>query len=137
MVETTEKDDSLLKAANKARTPINIFAIAMMACASILGGSATLVDSCEALTAFTYTIHAFIGVSGMFFLAMLFCRKGIYHPQDLDKVSSEVRSELGKDRPIVAAVLISVMMLAYGYYQYTTPQACIEEGLKDSKDSQI
>lgn len=127
MDKTKDEKSALLSVANSARTPINIFAIAMMACASVLGGSATLVESCESLTAFTYTIHAFIAVSGMFFLALLFCRKGIYHPQDLDKVSSDVRSDLGKDRPVIAAVLIALMMLAYGYYQYKTPNPCLAD----------
>ena len=137
MVETKDKNSALLNVANKAKTPINIFAIAMMACASILGGSATLVESCESLTAFTYTIHAFIAVSGMFFLAMLFCRKGIYHPQDLEKVSSEVRSELGRDRPVIAAVLIALMMLAYGYYQYTTPKPCLADISEHGNENQM
>ncbi len=128
--ESKDKSNALFSAANNARTPINIFAIAMMACASVLGGSATLVENCESLTAFTYTIHAFIAVSGMFFLSMLFCRKGIYHPQDLDKVSPEVRRELGRDRPVIAAILISLMMLAYGGYQYNSPNPCLGDNSK-------
>jgi hypothetical protein len=62
----------------------------MMACASVLGASARQISDCYPLTAFTYTIHAFIALSGMFFLAILFFRKGIYHPQDLNKVKPEV-----------------------------------------------
>ena len=131
MDETEDKSNALLSAANKAKTPINIFAIAMMACASVLGGSATLVESCESLTAFTYTIHAFLAVSGMFFLSLLFCRKGIYHPQDLDTVSPEVRSELGMDRPITAATLIVFTMFAYGGYQYTTKYPCQVDNSKN------
>lgn len=111
----------------KARTPINIFALAMMACASVLGASATQIADCYALTAFTYTIHSFIAVSGMFFLAILFCRKGIYHPEDLNKVKPEVLKELGTDKPIIAAILIAAMMSAYGYYQYSTDFPCSPE----------
>ena len=136
MDETKDKSNALLSAVNKAKTPTNIFAIAMMACASVLGGSATLVESCESLTAFTYTIHAFLAVSGMFFLSLLFCRKGIYHPQDLDTVSPEVRSELGVDRPITAAVLIVIVMLAYGGYQYTTPNPCLVDNSQHSDEIQ-
>ncbi|MDU0354902.1 hypothetical protein RS130_14175 [Paraglaciecola aquimarina] len=51
----------------QTRTPINIFALAMMACASVLGASATQISNCYSLTAFTYSIHSFIAVSGMFF----------------------------------------------------------------------
>jgi uncharacterized membrane protein YvbJ len=46
-------------AVNKARTPINVFALGMMACAAVLGYSATSVASCDARVAFTYAIHAF------------------------------------------------------------------------------
>ena len=116
--------------ASKARTPINIFALAMMCCASILGGSATFVESCESQTVFTYTIHAFIAVSGMFFLTLLFCRKGVYHPEDLDKVSTEVRKELGTDQPHIAAALITFMMLAYGAYQFNAESPCKAEPSK-------
>ncbi|MBL3527848.1 MAG: hypothetical protein JMN27_10695 [gamma proteobacterium endosymbiont of Lamellibrachia anaximandri] len=103
---------------------ILIFAIAMMCCTSVLGGSATFVESCESQTAFTYTIHAFIAVSGMFFLTLLFCRKGIYHPEDLDKVSLEVRNDLGADRPFIAAALIAIMMFSYGAYQFNIDSPC-------------
>lgn len=123
-IENKNKNSTPWNAVTKAKTPINIFAMAMMACASILGASATFINSCESLTAFTYTIHAFIAISGMFFLTLLFCRKGIYHPQDLSKVSPEVRNDLGKDNPIFAAILIAFMMLAYGYYQYKIPKPC-------------
>ena len=124
MKDQDDKESSLLSAANKARTPINVFAIAMMACASVLGGSATMIDGCYSLTAFTYTIHAFIAVSGMFFLTLLFCRKGIYHPKDMDEVSLATRSDLGKDRPELAAFLIAGMMIGYACYQYFSPMAC-------------
>jgi hypothetical protein len=60
----------------------------------------------------------------MFFLAILFCRKGIYHPEELSNVKSEVFIELGADRPVIAAVLISLMMLAYGYYQSENTDTC-------------
>jgi hypothetical protein len=124
MEDNKSAQDAILNTALKAKTPINIFAIAMMACASILGGSATLVDSCESLTAFKYSIHAFIAISGMFFLALLFCRKGIYHPQDLEKLSPEVRRDLGKDRPALAAVLIIIILAVYGAYQYKVENPC-------------
>lgn len=122
--ESPDKKSALWNAVTKARTPINIFALAMMACASVLGVSATGIDDCYSLTAFTYTIHVFIAVSGMFFLAILFCRKGIYHPEELSNVKSEVFVELGVDRPVIAAVLISLMMLAYGYYQSENTNTC-------------
>ncbi|MCW8884990.1 MAG: zinc ribbon domain-containing protein [Motiliproteus sp.] len=129
--EETETKQSLgWHTASKARTPINIFALAMMCCASILGGSATFVDTCQSQTAFTYTIHAFLAVSGMFFLTILFCRKGVYHPEDLDKVSPEVREELGADKPHIAAALIAAMMFAYGAYQFNTDPPCTEDTSK-------
>lgn len=124
MDESPSKSTLLWNAVTKAKTPINLFALAMMACASVLGYSATKVTGCDARTAFTYTIHAFLAVSGMFFLAILFCRKAIYHPKDLGQATPEVLKELGKDRPVIAAATIILMLLAYGYYQYNIPNAC-------------
>lgn len=115
---------SVWNAVTRARTPINIFALTMAICGSVLGVSATQIENCYAGAAFTYTIHAFLAVSGMFFLAILFCRKGVYHPQDLEKIGSDVLGELGKDRPVAAASLIIVMLFAYGLYQYTIDKPC-------------
>jgi hypothetical protein len=127
--ESSDKKSALWNAVTKARTPINIFALAMMACASVLGVSAIGVDDCFSLLAFTFTIHAFLAVSGMFFLAILFCRKGIYHPEELNNVKSKVFEELGEDRPVIPAVLISLMMLGYGFYQLqgNPSEKCIGE----------
>ena len=71
--------------ASKSRTPINVFALTMMACSAILEVSATGIDGICDLTAFTYTLHVFLAVSGMFFATILYCRKGMYHPDDLAK----------------------------------------------------
>lgn len=114
----------LWDAVTKARTPINVFALAMMACAAVLGYSATKVSGCDARTAFTYTIHAFLAVSGMFFSAILFCRKGIYHPEELGKARREVLDDLGKDRPVIAAMIIILMLAGYAFYQYKNPNPC-------------
>lgn len=123
--EPSDNSKSMLwHAVVKTKTPINVFALAMMACASILGASATQITDCYSHSAFTYTIHSFIAVSGMFFLAILFCRKGVYHPEDLDKVKPEILNVLGIDRPLLAAGLIASMMIAYGYYQYHIPNPC-------------
>ncbi len=104
-------------AVTRSKTPINLFAIAMMSCAAILGMSATQVESDNSLTAFTYTLHTFLAVAGMFFVTILFCRKGIYHPEDLAKAKRNGISDLGEDRPVIAAVLIFLMLIAYGLYQ--------------------
>ena len=96
MKDEDDKESSLLSAANKVRTPINVFAIAMMACASVLGGSATMIDGCYSLTAFTYTIHAFIAVSGMFFLTLLFCRKEYITPKTWMRSAWPLAAILGK-----------------------------------------
>jgi len=128
------KSSTLWSTVTKARTPINVFALAMMACAAVLGYSATQVTGCDARTVFTYAIHAFLAVSGMFFLAILFCRKGIYHPEDLGNVKPEVLKELGKDRPVVAAALIMFLLLAYGFYQYRTPTPC-EPGSSQQREN--
>ncbi|MEH6652086.1 MAG: hypothetical protein V7707_18845 [Motiliproteus sp.] len=79
--------------------------------------SATQVVSDNALTAFTYSLHTFLAVTGMFFVTILFCRKGVYHPDDLAKAKRDGLSDMGDDKPVVAAVLIGLMMLAYGLYQ--------------------
>ena len=134
--ESPGKKNILWSVVGKARTPINVFALAMMACASVLGASATQISNCFSQTAFTYTIHAFIAVSGMFFLSILFCRKGIYHPEDLSKIKPEVLKDLGKDRPVVAAVLIALMMAAYGYYQFSITRPCGPDTLQHSQSIQ-
>ncbi|RDH87194.1 MAG: hypothetical protein DIZ78_05155 [endosymbiont of Escarpia spicata] len=108
----------------QARTPINVFALAMMACAAILGASATQVTGCDARTAFTYTIHAFLAVTVMFFVTLLFYRKGIYHPLDLVNVKDGVVKDVGKDRPEVAAVIICLMLVGYAAYQFNRPDPC-------------
>jgi heme/copper-type cytochrome/quinol oxidase subunit 2 len=91
----------------------------MMSCSSILGMSATRVVSDNSLIAFTYTLHIFMAVTGMFFVTILFCRKGIYHPDDLAKAKREGITDMGEDKPIVAAVLIVLMLIAYGLFQYS------------------
>lgn len=89
----------------------------MMSCAAILGMSATAIDDVCDLTAFKYTLHIFLAVSGMFFATILFCRKGMYHPQDIAKAKQEGWEESGEDKPAIAAVLICLMLLFYGLYQ--------------------
>ncbi|MDJ0806843.1 MAG: hypothetical protein QNJ78_08415 [Gammaproteobacteria bacterium] len=105
-------------AVSKSRTPINVFALAMMACAAILGGSATQIDNVCDLTAFTYTLHIFLALCAMFFATILFSRKGIYHPEDLAKAKQADVDDLGHDRPIVAAILICLMVFGYAVYQW-------------------
>jgi hypothetical protein len=132
--ETLDSNKSMLwSAVTKTRTPINVFALAMMACASVLGASSTQITDCYSHSAFTYTIHSFLAISAMFFLAILFCRKGMYHPDDLDKVRPETLRDLGKDRPIIAAFLIAAMMSGYGYYQYNISRPCETESSQPNK----
>ena len=107
-------------AVTKSRTPINVFSLAMMACSAMLGVSATQVGDEWSLTAFTYTLHIFLAVSGMFFATILFCRKGMYHPEDLAKARQAGVEDLGQDKPNFAAVLIIIMIIAYGVYQWLT-----------------
>jgi heme/copper-type cytochrome/quinol oxidase subunit 2 len=122
-LESTNKSlgiiDGPWAAATRSKTLINLFAIAMMSCSSILGMSATQVVSENSLTAFTYTLHIFLAVTGMFFVTILFCRKGIHHPDDLAKAKREGINDVGEDKPIVAAVLIVLMLIAYGLFQYS------------------
>ena len=101
----------------RARTPINLFSLAMMACAAVLGVSATSVDGACSLIAFTYTLHVFLAITGMFFVTLLFNRGGIYHPDDLARARREGEMDPHRDRPGVAAALIAVMLAAYGVYQ--------------------
>lgn len=49
----------------------------MMACASLFGVSATQIEG-HALSAFTYALHIFLAIAGMFFICLLFCRSSIY-----------------------------------------------------------
>ena len=88
----------------------------MMSCSAILGMSATQVENTNSLDAFTYTLHTFMAVTGMFFVTILFCRKGVYHPDDLANAKRD-GIDLGEDRPVIAAVLIALMLFAYGFYQ--------------------
>lgn len=110
-----DKDKGIWKAVTRSRTPINIFALAMMAAASIFGASATQIAGHE-LEAFTYALHIFLAVAGMFFVCLLFCRSSIYHPEDLTKAKRD-GFEYGPDRPILAASLIGLMILGYSLYQ--------------------
>ena len=115
----TAKNGSAWQAVSKAKTPINVFAIAMMISASILGirGSFLENGNLEALKGFTYSLHIFLAVCGMFFMALLFCRKGMYHPEVLAKAKQSGVSNLGEDRPMVAAVFIVIMVVAYSLFQ--------------------
>ncbi len=100
-------------AVTNAKTPINVFALAMMAGASIFGYSATNVEGPEALKAFTYSLHTFLAVVGMFFLTLLFCRSAMYPPT----AAGDAQATSGQDKPGVAAGLIGVILVAYGVYQ--------------------
>jgi hypothetical protein len=117
---SSSNNDNAWNAATRAKTPINVFALAMMTCASILGVFATQIGEGneEALTAFTYTLHIFLAVCGMFFATILFCRKGIYHPMEVAKARQAGGEDLGQDRPMVAALLILFMVLGYGIYHF-------------------
>ena len=119
--------DGAWAAVTRSKTPINLFAIAMMSCAAILGMSATQVTSDHSLTAFTYTLHTFLAVTGMFFVTILFCRKGVYHPDDLAKAKRNGLSDLGEDRPVIAAVLIGLMLIAYGLFQAIKGNAYVQD----------
>ena len=103
----------------KSKTPINLFSLAMMACAAVLGFSATKIQGACSLVAFTYTLHVFLAVTGMFFVTLLFNRRGVYHPDDMAKAKRDGFTDFGKDRPVIAAVLIALMLIAYGLYQYS------------------
>jgi hypothetical protein len=120
----------------KSRTPINVFALAMMACSAILGVSATEIDGICDLTAFTYTLHVFLAVSGMFFATILFCRKGMYHPEDLAKAKQAGIDEFGEDKPVIAAVLICIMIVSYGLYHWDSENKKDDMELEKSKISQ-
>ena len=113
--ETSGSWSGAWQAVGKTRTPINVFALAMMACAAVFGVSSIQVEQAT-LPAFTYSLHTFITIAGMFFVILLFCRNAIYHPDDL-ATAKKHGVDLGEDKPVVAAVLIGVMMIAYGCYQ--------------------
>ena len=104
---------------SKAKTPINVFAIAMMISASILGirGSFLEKDNLQALAGFTYSLHIFLAVCGMFFMVLLFCRQAMYHPDALARAKQSGISNFGEDRPMVAAIFIVLMVVAYGLFQ--------------------
>ncbi|SEF67369.1 hypothetical protein [Marinobacterium lutimaris] len=104
-------------AVTRSKTPINLFALAMMACAAVLGVSANSISNACSLIAFTYTLHTFLAVAGMFFVTLLFCRAGVYHPDDLAKAKRDGLQNLGRDKPLIAAGLIVLMFSAYALYQ--------------------
>ena len=108
----------------------------MMACSAILGVSATGIDGICYLTAFTYTLHVFLAVSGMFFATILFCRKGMYHPDDLAKAKLAGIDELGEDKPVTAAVLICIMTMFYGFYHWQSESNQNDKDIEKSITSQ-
>lgn len=114
--DAQKENASPWRAAIKAKTPINVFALAMMACASIFGVSSTQLGE-DSLEAFTYALHVFLAVSGMFFVCLLFCRSCIYHPDDLAK-AKKYGLETPPDRPGIAAALIAVMLTGYTLYHW-------------------
>ena len=118
-IASSEEDKSASKGAwravIKSKTPINIFALAMMASASIFGMSATQLGE-DSLTGFTYSLHIFLAIAGMFFVCLIFCPRVIYHPEDLVK-AKKGGVDLGTSRPLTAAILISLMILLYGVFQ--------------------
>jgi ribosomal protein L37E len=113
----SDKASGLWSTVTQSKTPINVFALAMMACASVMGVSSTNVHDAFALKAFTYALHIFLAISGMFFATLLFCRKGLYHPQDLAAAKRAGIDNFGVDNPAIAALLICLMVLLYGLYQ--------------------
>ena len=116
----TSKNTSAWQTVSKAKTPINVFAIAMMISASILGirGSFLEKDNLQALQGFTYSLHIFLAVCGMFFMVLLFCRQAMYHPDALARAKQSGFSNFGEDRPLVAAIFIVLMVVAYGFFQF-------------------
>lgn len=112
--EKSGNGNGMWKAVTKARTPINVFALAMMAAASVFGASATQITGQE-LKAFTYALHIFLAVSGMFFACLLFCKSSIYHPDELAKAKKE-GYEFPQDRPVIAAIIMGVMIIGYAVY---------------------
>ena len=124
MIQSTEtpeqpgRFDSAWSAVTKSRTPINVFSIAMMACAAVLGVSATTIDNAHALEGFTFALVLFFGVSGMFSAILLFCRRGLYHPQDLAKAKQQGVENFGDDRPELAGLLILFVVMAYGAFHF-------------------
>ena len=113
--ETRDSWRGLWQAVGHTKTPINVFALAMMACAAVFGYSATRLEQ-EALKGLTYSLHTFLVIAGMFFVCLLFCRKAIYHPDDLARVKDH-GVDLGRDRPVLAAILIALMLAGYALYQ--------------------
>ncbi len=112
----SDNSKGMWKAVTKARTPINVFALAMMAAAAVFGASSTQIVGHE-LKAFTYALHIFLAVAGMFFACLLFCKSSIYHPEELAKAKKE-GYEFARDRPKTAAILIGVMIFGYAIYQH-------------------
>lgn len=90
----------------------------MMAAASVFGASSTQIEGSE-LVAFTYALHIFLAVSGMFFVCLLFCRSSIYHPEELARAKQD-GFEYGPDRPVLAAATIGLMIVGYSLYQALT-----------------
>ena len=113
---TDNKTPSPWTAVTRARTPINVFALAIMACAAVLGGAASQIDNPCDLQAFTYTLHIFLAVTGMFFAVLLFIRRGIYHPNDLAQADKR-GTKLGVDQPVLAAVFVFTLVAGYAFYQ--------------------
>jgi len=91
--------DAMWSVTRQIKTPINVFALAMMTCAAVLGASATTVETQYELTAFTYTLHIFLAICGMFFATLLFAKGSIYHPEEIAKAQQNGFNLAGKDNP--------------------------------------
>ncbi|MFT5721139.1 MAG: hypothetical protein ACI9W6_001452 [Motiliproteus sp.] len=93
------------------RSPLSMFGLAMLICNAVFSLSAGLIGS---LDAFVYAIHTFLAIVFSFIMIALWSPRSLYHPSDLEGISSDL-PEIKHSRMIITGVLLAVIFSYAGY----------------------
>lgn len=114
--ETTSGWAELIRA---IRSPLNVFALTVLVCNAVFALAAAKLNS---LTAFTYSMHLFLGIVGAFTLIALWSPRTLYHPEDiklLDSIEKDDNDKTNKDnmqndenrrKMIITSVLAAILV---------------------------
>jgi len=92
-------------------SPMRFFGLVILVCSSIFGVAAAFSEEEDA---FTYSIHMFLAIVGIFILTAIWSPASLYHPQELKDIDKE---NLPKNRPWVPTISFFVGLLLYiGWY---------------------